>query len=101
VGTKPLGTACSPADLNAECTGTPVKEFRGAVIRPFMNGRLTAGVNFLIASGYTGQTTENFCQDTQLPSSCNPSDIQEVVGVRIPSYASVSLTYRFGRAGQP
>jgi carboxypeptidase family protein len=101
VGTKPLGTECNPANLSAECTGTPVKEFRGAVIRPFMNGRLTAGVNFLIASGYTGQTTENFCQNTQLPTSCDPSDIQEVVGVRIPSYASVSLTYRFGRAGQP
>lgn len=101
VGTKPLGTECNPANPNAECTGTPVKEFRGAVIRPFMNGRLTAGVNFLIASGYTGQTTENFCQDTQLPSSCSPSVIQEVVGVRIPSYASLSLTYRFGRAGQP
>jgi hypothetical protein len=101
VGTRPLGTECNPASPNAECTGTPVKEFRGAVIRPFRNGRLTAGVNFLIARGYTGQTTENFCQDTQLPSSCNPSDIQEVVGVRIPSYASVSLTYRLGRSGQP
>lgn len=88
VGTKPLGTGCNPASVNAECTGTPVKEFRGAVIRPFMNGRLTAGVNFLVASGYTGQTTENFY----------PSDIQEVVGVRIPSYASVSFTYRFARA---
>ncbi|MGC2369637.1 MAG: hypothetical protein WA474_11275, partial [Candidatus Sulfotelmatobacter sp.] len=65
----------------------PVKEFRGAVIRPFMNGRLTAGVNFLVASGYAGQTTENFY----------PSDIQEVVGVRIPSYASISFTYRFAR----
>ncbi|MGC2371059.1 MAG: TonB-dependent receptor, partial [Candidatus Sulfotelmatobacter sp.] len=60
VGTKPLGTGCNPANLNAECSGTPVKEFRGAVIRPFMNGRLTAGVNFLVASGYAGQTTENF-----------------------------------------
>src|SRR5271156_5866183 len=48
VGTKPLGTGCDPANLNAECTGTPVKEFRGAMVRPFMNGRLTAGVNFLI-----------------------------------------------------
>jgi hypothetical protein len=87
VGTKPLGTGCNPTNLNAECTGTPVKEFRGAVVRPFVNGRLTAGVNFLIASGYTGQTTENFY----------PSDIQEVVGVRIPSCASVTLTYRFGQ----
>jgi len=56
-------------------------------MRPFLNGRMDAGVNMLIASGYTGQTTENF----------SPSDAQEVVGVRIPSYASVSLTYRFGR----
>jgi hypothetical protein len=85
VGTKPLGTGCLPI-LSAECTGTPVKEFRGAVVRPFWNGRMDAGLNFLIASGYTGQTTENFF----------PSDIQEVVGVRIPSYASVSLTYKFG-----
>jgi hypothetical protein len=88
VGTKPLGTGCNPSSLNVECTGTPVKEFRGAVIRPFMNGRLTAGVNFLLAGGYAGQTTENFY----------PSDIQEVVGVRIPSYASVSFSYRFARA---
>ncbi|MGD0178583.1 MAG: TonB-dependent receptor [Terriglobales bacterium] len=85
VGTKPLGTGCLPV-LTAECTGTPIKEFRGALVRPFWNGRMDAGVNFLIASGYTGQTTENFA----------PSDIQEVVGVRIPSYASLSLTYRFG-----
>jgi hypothetical protein len=91
VGTKPLGTGCTPANLNIECTGTPVKEFRGAVVRPFSNGRLMAGVNFLIASGYTGQTTENFY----------PSEIQEAVGVRIPSYASVSFTYRFGRATAP
>ena len=90
VGAKPLGTGCLP-NLIAECTGTPVKEFRGAVVRPFMNGRLDAGVNFLIARGYTGQTTENFY----------PSDIQEVVGVRIPSYASVSFTYRFGRSVSP
>jgi len=90
VGAKPLGTGCLP-NLIAQCTGTPVKEFRGAVVRPFMNGRLDAGVNFLIAHGYTGQTTENFY----------PSDIQEVVGVRIPSYASVSFTYRFGRSVRP
>jgi hypothetical protein len=87
VGTKPLGTGCLPV-LTAECTGTPVKEFRGALVRPIWNGRMDAGVNFLIASGYTGQTTENFY----------PSDIQEVVGVRIPSYASLSLTYRFGHS---
>jgi hypothetical protein len=41
----------------------------------------------LIASGYTGQTIENFF----------PSGVSEVVGVRIRSYdASVTLTYRLG-----
>ena len=90
VGTKPLGTGCLP-NLSAECTGTPVKEFRGAVVRPFLNGRMNVGVNFLIAGGYTGQTTENFY----------PSDVQEVVGVRIPSYASVTFTHRFGHPVAP
>jgi Carboxypeptidase regulatory-like domain len=90
VGTKPLGTGCLP-NLNAECTGAPVKEFRSAVVRTFMNGRLDAGLNFLLARGYSGQTTENFY----------PSEIQEVVGVRIPSYASGSVTYRFGRSAGP
>ena len=117
VGAKPLGTGCLP-DLNAQCTGVPVKEFRGAVIRPFMNGRLTAGMNFLIASGYTGQTIENFCvfvPPSQLPGdsvpcpapSLNPalvgfvSPISEVVGVRIPSYASITVRYKFGRQAAP
>ncbi len=86
VGAKPLGTGCLP-DPAAECIGLSVKEFRGALVRPFLNGRMDAGVNFLIAGGYTGQTTENF----------GLSDIFEVVGVRIPSYASVTLTYKFGR----
>ena len=89
VGAKPLGTGCLP-DVIAG-TGTPVKEFRGAVVRPFLNGRMNVGVNFLIASGYTGQTTENLYS----------SDDQEVVGVRIPSYASVTFTYRFGRVVAP
>src|ERR1700690_1480800 len=44
VGAKPLGTGCNPANLNAECDGAPVKEFRAAVVRSLMNGRLTAGV---------------------------------------------------------
>ncbi len=86
VGRKPLGTGCAP-DLNAQCAGVSVKEFRAAVVRPFLNNRLNIGVNLLIAGGYTGQTVENFY----------PSVIGEPVGVRIPSYASVNLTYKFGR----
>jgi hypothetical protein len=85
VGAKPLGTGCVAP--GSQCTGVPVKEFRGAIVRPFMNGRLDAGVNFLIARGYTGQTTESFYS----------SPIQDIVGVRMPSYASLSVTYRFGR----
>jgi hypothetical protein len=77
-------TGCLP-NPNDECTGTPVKKFRAAVVRSFRDGRLNLGVNFLIASGYTGQTIENF----------GTSDVSEVVGVRIPSYASVTFTYRF------
>jgi hypothetical protein len=88
VGAKPLGTGCDPSSLSAECTGVAVKEFRGALVRPFLSNRLDVGVNFLVARGYTGQTTENF----------QPSAIQEIVGVRIPSYASISLTYKFGRS---
>lgn len=83
VGRKPLGTGCEP-DLNAQCVGTSVKELRAAVVRPFLNSRLEIGANLLVASGYSGQTVENFY----------PSEIKEVVGVRIPSYASISLTYR-------
>jgi hypothetical protein len=85
VGAKPLGTGCTPNPTTG-CTGVPVKEFRAAVVRPFRDGRVNAGVNMLIAGGYTGQTTENF--DSQV--------FQEAVGVRVPSYASVTLTYRFG-----
>lgn len=98
VGVKPLGTGCDPANMNAECRGIPVKEFRGALVRTFLDGRLDAGINFLIASGYTGQTTEYFSYPSINP---NPDQIQQVVGVRIPSYASVSFTYRFGRQGAP
>lgn len=57
----------------------------------------------MIAKGYTGQTTENFAAsyapgavglvDGAVPE--NP--VAEVVGVRIPSYASLTFSYRFGR----
>lgn len=90
VGRKPLGTGCAP-DPNAQCVGVPVKEFRAAVVRPFLEGHLNLGLNMLIAGGYTGQTAENF----------GDSDLQEVVGVRIPSYASLNITYRFGGQAKP
>ena len=68
----------------------PNKEFRLAVARPFLEGKINVGVNMMIARGYTGQTTENFATDYRpgyvgpLPVPENP--IAEVVGVRIPSH---------------
>ena len=84
VGTKALGTGCLP-DPDQQYTGTPVKEFRGALVRPFKDRRLNLGVNFLVASGYTGQTIENF----------STSDISEAVGGK-DTVASVTFTYRLG-----
>jgi len=115
VGRRVVGSGCSessymsgdPNALNYYCLGVPNKEFRFAVSRPFLEGRLNVGVNAMVASGWTGQTTENFASasvygpvkvglgsDGLVPG--NP--VSEVVGVRLPSYASVSLTYRFGHA---
>lgn len=81
VGRKPLGDGF---------VSVPVRELRGALVRQF-GPRLQAGVNFLIASGYTGQTTEVLA----LPGEDAP--FERVVGVYLPSYATVSLSYRLGR----
>ena len=103
VGKKVVGNGCNentPNDLDSYCYGVPNKEFRLSLARPFLEGKVNVGVNMMIASGYTGQTTENFASDYRpgyvgpLPVPDNP--IAEVVGVRIPSYASVNFTYRFG-----
>ncbi len=80
VGAKPLGDGF---------TGVPNTEVRGALLRSFRQGRMDLGVNFLIARGYTGQTTEVLA----LPDDAAP--FERVVGVRLPSYVSVSYTYRF------
>lgn len=99
VGRKVVGNACDENNLNSYCYGVPNKEFRLALARPFLEGKINIGLNMMIATGHTGQTTENFATDYRpgyvgpLPVPGNP--IAEVVGVRIPSYASVSFTYRF------
>lgn len=72
VGRKPLGDGF---------VGVPVKEFRGSVSRSLRGGRMDVGLNFLVARGYTGQTVE----------------LDQVAGVRLPSYASVSYSYHFLR----
>jgi Carboxypeptidase regulatory-like domain len=75
--------------------GVPVKEFRLAIVRSFEGGRLSAGMNLLVARGYTGQTTEVLA----LPDEAAP--FERVVGVRLPSYVGFSFSYRFGTRRTP
>jgi carboxypeptidase family protein len=82
VKAKPLGDGF---------TGVPVSEFRGAVLRPFLEDRMSIALNFLIADGYTGQTTEILA----LPNE--PEPFEREVGVPLKSYLSLSLTYYFKR----
>jgi len=70
-------------------TGVPVTEFRGGVMRPFLEGRTSLAANFLVARGYTGQTTESLA----LPNETEP--FERVVGVPVKSYLSLSWTYYF------
>jgi hypothetical protein len=82
VRAKPLGDGF---------VGVPVLEVRGAVLRPFLENRMSLGANFLIASGYTGQTTE-----TIAPVG-GPCAVECVVVVPLKSYVTLSWTYYFKR----
>jgi hypothetical protein len=48
---------------------------------------MSVGANFLLASGYTGQTTETLAIPT------DPSRLERVVRVPLKSYVSLSWTY--------
>jgi hypothetical protein len=111
VGRKVVGTGCNEAAylaigvpaLNEYCLGVPNKEFRLSLMRPFYAGKIYIGLNMMLASGYTGQTAENFAtnyrpgyQGTVPVPVGDQNPVNEVVGVRIPSYASVNFTYHFG-----
>jgi hypothetical protein len=55
---------------------------------------MTLATEFLIASGYTGQTTEVFA----VPSDATyPRPIERVVGVPLKSYITFSWAYHFGQ----
>ena len=69
--------------------GEPVTEIRGALLRPFLEDRMSIGANFLITHGYTGQTVETLAY----PVGTEPVD--RVVGVPLKSYVSLSWTYCF------
>jgi hypothetical protein len=82
VKAKPLGDGF---------VGVPVREFRGGLLKPFDQNRMSLGVNFLIARGYTGQTIET------IPFEGGSCPIECVVGVPLKSYVSVSWSYYLGR----
>src|SRR5215469_11489082 len=82
VGRKPLGDGF---------VAVPVAEFRGALIRPFASKGIDVGVNFLIASGYGGQTLEPLA----LPGEGSP--FERITGFPLKSYATASFSYHFRR----
>jgi hypothetical protein len=82
VGRKPLGDGF---------TAVPVREIRGSFTRTFGGGLFDAGVHFLLANGYIGQTLETL----NLPGEANP--FERIVGVRKASYAGLTLRYHFRR----
>jgi hypothetical protein len=69
----------------------PVREFRGALIRPFESKGMDVGLNFFIASGYGGQTLETLA----LPGEVSP--FERVTGFPLKSYVTASFTYHFRR----
>jgi hypothetical protein len=84
VGRKPLGDGFD---------AVPVREFRGALIRPFESKGIDIGLNVLIASGYGGQTLETLA----LPGDSAP--FERITGFPLRSYATASFTYHFRRNG--
>jgi hypothetical protein len=81
VGRKPLGDGF---------VAVPVCEFRGAIIRSFPSKSMDLGLNFLIASGYGGQTLETL----SLPGEGDA--FERITGFPLKSYATGSVTYHFG-----
>jgi Carboxypeptidase regulatory-like domain len=82
VGRKPLGDGF---------VAVPVREFRGAVIRPFETKGVDLGLNVYLANGYGGQTLETLA----LPSEGDP--FERITGFPLKSYVTASLTYHFRR----
>ena len=85
VGAKPLGDGF---------VGVPVTEFRGGIIRPFFENRALLSATFLLARGYTGQTTETL----DMPGEIIP--FERAVGVPLKPYFALSWSWRFGKIAQ-
>ena len=86
VGRKPLGDGFN---------SVPVREFRGAIVRPFERQGFDIGINFMIAHGYGGQTLETLALPGELPGKKVP--YERVTGFPLRSYATLSFTYHFRR----
>src|SRR5271157_729508 len=86
VGALPLRPIVAPSALRVSGWR---RRFRGALLKPFREDTMSIAANFLIASGYTGQTTEVLA----LPTDTAP--FERVVGVPLKSYVSLSWTYYF------
>src|SRR5271157_1922533 len=84
-GALPLRPIVAPSALRV----SGWRRFRGAVLKPFREENMSIAANFLIASGYTGQTTEVLALPT------DPAPFERVVGVPLKSYVSLSWTYYF------
>ena len=80
VGRKPLGDGFA---------AIPVREFRGAIIRPFERQGIDVGLNVFLASGYGGQTLETLA----LPGESSP--FERITGFPLKSYVTASFTYHF------
>jgi hypothetical protein len=78
VGRKPLGNGF---------IGTAEKTLQGQVIRSF-GERLEAGLNLVLANGFSGQTLETL----SLPNE--PAPFERIVGIRKASFVGVTFSYR-------
>lgn len=82
VGRKPLGDGF---------VAVPVREFRGALVRPFESKHFEVGINVFIVSGFGGQTLETLA----LPGEGAP--FERITGFPLRSYISASCSYYFRR----
>jgi hypothetical protein len=119
VGHKILDAANSQ-DSEKQLEAIPVGETRLALVRAFLDGRLEAGANGMLARGYTGQTTETIAPLTSgapwqvgdgipyCPAGSGPTSASNdfdcgatvgrewPVGIRMVSFVGASLSWRFG-----
>ena len=72
-----------------------VTEIRRAILRPFSENRMSLGANFLIAHGYTGQTTET------IPFQLAPCPIECVAGEPIEVLRQSQLDVLFQEMKSP